>query len=211
MDQIPKPNNNPIILGITGASGAVYGFNLLKFFLANNFKVELVISNNAIEVAKEELGLKLDNKNLELMKNQILDFIVCKNFSANLKIWDQSNIAASISSGSYKTQGMIIAPCSMGTVANIAAGNSNNLVTRAADVVIKERRKLILMIRETPFSTIHLRNMHSLSEMGIIILPAAPGFYHHPQTIDDQVNFVLGKTLDAFGIDNSMFKRWTRQ
>jgi len=127
----------------------------------------------------------------------------------NLRIWDHSDVAASISSGSYKTQGMIIAPASMGTIANIAAGTSNNLIARAADVIIKERRKLVLVARETPLSTIHLRNMLTLSEMGAVVLPAAPGFYQHPKTIDDQVDFIVGKTLDAFGIEHELFMRWT--
>lgn len=198
----------PLTLGITGASGAVYGFRLLKFFLENHYTIDLVISLNAIKVAKLELNLDLNNTNSIESKTKILDYIQCNNSTKSLTLWDESNIAASISSGSYKTQGMIIAPCSMGTLANIAAGTSNNLIARAADVTLKERRKLVLIARETPLSTIHLRNMLSLSEMGAVILPAAPGFYHQPSTIDDQINFVLGKTLDVFNVDNQMFKRW---
>jgi len=154
--------------------------------------------------------LDILDANKEKLKAILLDYTCTQTKSNNLRLWDHSDIAASISSGSYKTEGMIIAPSSMGTIANIAAGTSNNLIARAADVVIKERRKLILVARETPLSTIHLRNMLTLSEMGAIILPAAPGFYHHPQTITDQVNFILGKTLDAFGIDNDLFTRWLK-
>ncbi len=195
----------PIVLAITGASGFVYGLTLLKFFVEHEYPVELVISSNAIIVAKQELGLDLQGKDILL---QIKDFLQI-NHNLRVKIWDQNNIAASISSGSYRTQGMIIAPCSMGTMANIAAGTSNNLISRAADVILKERRRLVLVARETPLSTIHLRNMLTLSEMGAIILPAAPGFYHAPITLIDQINFVVGKTLDVFGIDNESFKRWT--
>lgn len=199
----------PLVLGISGASGAVYGFSFLKFFLQNNFKVDLVLSKNAVEVALHELELNLKGLNLTQSKETILEVLNCGDFTENLTLWDEANIAANISSGSYKTQGMIIAPCSMGTLANIAAGTSNNLLARAADVTLKERRKLILVVRETPLNTIHLRNMCSLSEIGAVILPAAPGFYQKPKTIQDQVNFILGKTLDVVGIDNELFKRWT--
>ncbi len=199
----------PLVLGISGASGAVYGFSFLKFFLQNNFKIDLVLSKNASEVALHELELNLKGLDLTQSKEAILELLNCGYFAENLTLWDEANIAANISSGSYKTQGMIIAPCSMGTLANIAAGTSNNLLARAADVTLKERRKLILVVRETPLNTIHLRNMCTLSEIGAIILPAAPGFYQKPKTIQDQVNFILGKTLDVIGIDNELFKRWT--
>ncbi len=207
----------PIGLGVTGASGAVYGLGLLEFLLAHDFQVELVYSENAREVAYHELGIDLRGLNDNEFKSQLLKWFTSRSsksdlsnaFANKLNLWHHRNIAASISSGSYKTQGMIIAPASMGTIANIAAGTSNNLIARAADVVLKERRKLILVARETPLSTIHLRNMLTLSEMGAVVLPAAPGFYQHPKTIEDQVNFVLGKTLDAFGLDHELFTRWT--
>jgi len=198
----------PIVLGITGASGAVYGFSMLRFLLDTDYRVDLVLSKNAEKVAEEELALKLDGLNLEQKKKTILQFLSLDDKQENLLLWEHNNIAASISSGSYKTQGMLIAPASMGTIANIVAGTSNNLIARAADVTIKERRRLVLLARETPLSTIHLRNMLSLSEMGVVIVPAAPGFYHHPKTIQDQVDFVLGKALDVFGIENQLFKRW---
>jgi 4-hydroxy-3-polyprenylbenzoate decarboxylase len=210
----------PIVLGVTGASGAVYGLGLLEFLLANDFQVELVYSDSAKLVAYHELGYDFRNTNKHEFKTMLYRLIHQRkeiaspsahndnSYENNLRIWDHSDVAASISSGSYKTQGMIIAPASMGTIANIAAGTSNNLIARAADVVLKERRKLVLVARETPLSTIHLRNMLTLSEMGAIVLPAAPGFYQHPKTIEDQVNFVLGKTLDAFGLDHELFTRW---
>lgn len=186
----------PIVLGITGASGAIYGMTILKFLLENNYRVDLVLSSNAPKVFEAELDCNIATL-LAMTKN--------KN---NLQVWDHTNVAASISSGSYKTQGMIIAPCSMGTIGNIAAGTSNNLISRAADVCLKERRKLILVARETPLNSIHLRNMLTLSEAGAVVMPAAPGFYHKPQSIEDQVNFIVGKTLDVLGIDNESFNRW---
>lgn len=200
--------NLPVVLGITGASGAIYGISLLRFFLENGYKVDLVISQNACKVFAHELNLQINSESVEEIKQCLINYFGAANFTSRLAIWHQDNVAASISSGSYKTQGMIIAPCSMGTIANIANGTSNNLIARAADVVLKERRKLVLLARETPFNTIHLRNMLSLSEMGAIVVPAAPGFYHQPRTLEDQINFVLGKTLDVFGVDNDLFRRW---
>ena len=200
-------NKKPIVLAITGASGSIYGFTLLKFFLANDFRVDLVISSNGDYVAYKEIGLDIREKSLEQKEQLILDFIELPD-SPNLRLWEQSNVAASISSGSYQTQGMIIAPCSVGSVGNIAAGTSNNLITRAADVILKERRKLVLLVREMPFNSIHLNNMKTLSDCGAMILPATPAFYQNPQTIQDQINFVCGKTLDAFGIENGLFNRW---
>lgn len=201
----------PVVLGISGASGTVYGIKLLKFFLENDYKVDLVFSTNAFKVAKYELDLIIDGSSPSASKSSLLKLLNLSNASENLQVWGLSNVAASISSGSYKTQGMIIAPCSMASLANIAAGTSNNLLTRAADVTIKEKRKLVLLPRETPLSQIHLRNMLSLSEIGVSIVPPTPGFYHNPQTMDDLINFVLGKTLDIFGIDNNLFERWVKK
>jgi len=209
MQEIPT-NNLPVVIGITGASGAIYGVNLVKFFLDNGRRIELIISDNAVKVFKLELKLALSSSSPQENKKNLLDFLGISNESQKslLDIWHQDNVAACVSSGSYKTQGMIIAPCSMGTIANIANGTSNNLIARAADVILKERRKLVLLAREAPFNTIHLRNMLSLSEMGAIVVPASPGFYHQPLTLQDQIDFVIGKTLDVFGVENELFKRW---
>jgi len=209
MQEIPN-NNLPVVIGITGASGAIYGVNLVKFFLDNGRRIELIISDNAVKVFKLELKLALSSSSPQENKKNLLDYLGIVNESQKslLDIWHQDNVAACVSSGSYKTHGMIIAPCSMGTIANIANGTSNNLIARAADVILKERRKLVLLAREAPFNTIHLRNMLSLSEMGAIVVPASPGFYHQPLTLQDQIDFVIGKTLDVFGVENELFKRW---
>ncbi len=216
-------SSKPIVLGITGASGAQYGLNLLEFLLETGHKVDLVISDNALLVAKLELEIHWANLNVQELKFQLLNYLFVdkrategkalnseriEEFKTNLNIWQEENIAASIASGSYRVAGMIISPCSMGTLAHIAMGTSHNLISRAADVMLKERKKLILVVRETPFSTIHLKNMLSLSEAGAVILPAIPAFYHRPETIQDQIDFITGKTLDSFGIDSELFKRW---
>ena len=199
----------PVIVAISGASGTVYGMRLLHFLLENNYKVEFVISESASKVAKAEidLNLSLDPK---ILKEQVLSYLgdsVSKKEEL-LNIWSHKDIAASISSGSYRTSGMIIIPASMGTIGAIASGTSDNLITRAADVCLKERRKLILVPREMPFSTIHLENLTRLSIAGAIIAPACPGFYHNPKDLNDAIDFVVGKVLDLIGIDHSLFKRW---
>jgi len=197
--------NLPIVIGISGASGTVYGLRTLEFLLQNNYKVDLVISESATKVAINELNLSLST-DPSLLKEQVLSY--CKINSNNLTVWSYDDIAASISSGSYKTMGMIVIPASMGTIGAIASGTSDNLLTRAADVCLKERRKLILVPREMPFSSIHLENLLKLSRNGAIIAPASPGFYHSPKNLSDSVDFVVGKVLDLIGVNNELFTRW---
>ncbi len=198
----------PIILGISGASGTVYGLRLLDFLLKNYFKVELVFSGSAFKVSQHELDLHFSS-NPEILKQQVLSHLHLEN-SENLNVWSSDDIAASISSGSYKTNGMIIIPASMGTIGAIASGTSDNLLTRAADVCLKERRKLILVPREMPFSSIHLENLLKLSQNGGIIAPACPGFYNNPKTVEENIDFVVGKVLDLMGIENELFTRWQK-
>ena len=191
-----------LVVGITGASGVIHGVRLLDVLnQLNEFEVHLTISSSGARALLEELQIRidLDNFTLESLLGRSSDWVVYHH---------QSDIAASIASGSFRTEGMIIAPCSMGTIGSIAAGISRNLVHRAADVCIKERRKLVLLPRETPLSSIHLENMLKLSQLGVCILPAMPGFYHFPKTVDDQVNFVITKLLDQFGIDTGLIQRW---
>jgi 4-hydroxy-3-polyprenylbenzoate decarboxylase len=191
-----------LIVGITGASAVIYGVRLLEVFTQrDNYEIHLTISNAGARALWEELQIRvdLDDFRLESVIGRSSDQVIYHH---------QSDIAASIASGSFRTEGMIIAPCSMGTIGSIAAGVSRNLIHRAADVCIKERRKLVLVPRETPLSAIHLENMLKLSQLGVVILPAMPGFYHFPKTVDDMINFVITKLLDQFGIDAGLIQRW---
>ena len=202
--------NLPIIVAICGASGTIYGLRALQFLLENNYKVELVVSESACKVANDELSLKLSLDPNEL-REQVLSYLkIPLENGFLLNVWDYKDISASISSGSYKTCGMLIIPASMGTVAAIANGFSDNLITRAGDVCLKERRKLVLVPREMPFNTIHLENLLKLSKIGVIIAPASPGFYHLPKDLMNVVDFVAGKALDLFGIEHNLFKRWEK-
>lgn len=191
-----------LIVGITGASGVIYGVRLLEVLTQyNEYEIHLTLSNSGATALWEELQIRvdLDNFRLESLIGRSAEQVIYHH---------QSDIAAAIASGSFRTEGMIIAPCSMGTIGSIAAGISRNLIHRAADVCIKERRKLVLVPRETPLSSIHLENMLKLSQLGVVVLPAMPGFYHFPQTVDDQINFVITKLLDQFGIDTGLIRRW---
>ncbi len=194
-----------LIVGITGASGVVYGIRLLKILMQHKeYKIHLTISSSGARALWEELQIRVDLNNFGL--ESLLD---CG--SDRVVYHHESDIAAPIASGSFRTEGMIIAPCSMGTMGSIAAGISRNLIHRAADVCIKERRKLVLVPRDTPLSSIHLENMLKLSRLGVCILPAMPGFYHFPKTVDDQINFVVTKLLDQFDIDTKLIKRWKEE
>lgn len=180
-----------IIIGISGASGIIYGIRLLQFLKDCDIETHLIVSKAAQQTRAIETNLSAA---------ELYD-LADKHYSIN-------DIAACISSGSYKTLGMIIAPCSMRTLADIASGSTSNLLTRAADVVLKERRRLILMIRESPLHLGHLKNMVSITEMGAIIAPPVPAFYNNPKTIDDLVNHSVGRVLDLLDIDVGIVRRW---
>ena len=191
-----------IIVGLTGASGTVYGTRLVEVLAdQTNFEVHLTISLAGARSLLEEVSIDIDVDNFELSDLIGRD-------ADNVIYHSPNDIGASIASGSFRAEGMVIIPCSMGTVASVAMGLSRNLLQRSADVCMKERRKLVLVVRETPFSTIHLENMLKLSKNGVTILPAMPAFYHFPDTIDDQINFVVSKTLDQFGIEAGLIRRW---
>lgn len=191
-----------LIVGITGASAVVYGVRLLEVLAKrDDMEIHLTISKSGARALWEELQIEVDIDNFQLKSLIGVD-------SAQVIYHHESDIGASIASGSFRTEGMIVVPCSMGTVASIATGISRNLIQRAADVCIKERRKLVIVPRETPLSSIHLENMLKLSRVGVCVLPAMPGFYHFPKTVDDQINFVVTKILDQFGIDSCLTQRW---
>lgn len=180
-----------LIIGISGASGAIYGIRLLQALKESDIETHLVISRAGHITISQETDFKVSD--------------VSKLADVTYNIED---IGAAISSGSFETLGMVVAPCSVKTMSEICTGVTSNLISRAADVILKERRKLVLAVRETPFHLGHLRTMTALSEMGAIIAPPLSAFYPNPQTIDDLINHNTGRLLDLFGIDNSLVKRW---
>lgn len=202
------------IIAITGASGAIFGFSLLKALVNNSYFVYLIISKPGFKVIKDELGMfvNLDTDgNLTKLEGKIKDEILNKFELHNdgFAFLDEMFLEAKIASGSAKqVKGMAVIPCSMGSLSRIACGNSGNLIERASDVMLKERKKLIVCPRETPFNDIHLKNMLSLANSGAVILPPIPAFYNKPQGIDDIISFITGKILDSLGIDNDMYIRW---
>jgi 4-hydroxy-3-polyprenylbenzoate decarboxylase len=208
------------VVAITGASGSIYGFRLLEELINHNFYVYLIISKPAFKVIKDELnmfsGINLNNENGATNTNYIYNNIYSEIKSKfniddkdNYEYLDEMFIEAKISSGSASDiRGMAVIPCSMGSLSRIANGSSGNLIERTSDVMLKERKKLIVSPRETPLNDIHLKNMLSLSRSGAIILPPMPAFYNKPESIDDMVNFITGKIMDSFGIENNIYKRW---
>jgi 4-hydroxy-3-polyprenylbenzoate decarboxylase len=189
---------------ITGASGSIYGIRLVEELLKAGCHVNLVISETGKDVLFHETGIDFRGTEAEGQKKALSYF----KKKGVLTFHDNSNLFASISSGSHKTDGMIIAPCSMGTLGRIASGHSQKLIERTADVVLKEKRRLVLVPRETPLNQIHLENMLRLSRMSVDIVPAMPAFYQRPKTVDDLVDFVIGKVLDLLGIEHGLFERW---
>ncbi len=181
----------PLIVGISGASGAVYGVRLLTALREVNVPAHLVVSKSAAVTLKEEAGLSVGDVR-----------------ALATETYANGDIGAAVSSGSFKTRGMVIAPCSIRTLADIAYGTTDSLMSRAADVVLKERRRLVLMVRETPLHAGHLKAMLTATENGAIVMPPMPAFYHRPKTIDDIVNQTVGRCLDLFDIDSGLVKRW---
>jgi len=196
-----------LTVAITGASGTVYAYRTLQL-LAESGVVEtinLIVSATAVTVAQVEMGVNLREPNAEKFN----DWIRLKKDSKLLRFWRLDNLAAKPSSGSNKQAGMIIVPCSMGTLGAIASGAGTNLIHRAADVCLKEGRKLVLVPRETPYNAIHLENMLRLTHAGARILPASPGFYHRPKTIEDLVDHLCFRILDQFDIPHERRTQWT--
>jgi len=196
-----------LTVGITGASGTIYAFRTLQLLAASGAvkTVNLVMSGTSATVAQVEMGVNLKDANAEKI-NEWLGF---PKDSKLIRFWRLDNLAAKPSSGSNKQAGMIIVPCSMGTLGAIASGAGTNLIHRAADVCLKEGRKLVIVPRETPYNTIHLENMLRLARAGARILPASPGFYHRPQTIEELVEHLCFRILDQFDIPHSKKSAWT--
>jgi len=196
----------PIVIGVSGASGLIYAVRALKFLLRAHYRVELVASKASYQVWQAEQNIRMPSEpsKQELFWRELADELT----GGTLTCHAATNVGANIASGSFRTLGMIVIPCSMSTVAKLATGLSSDLLERAADVQLKEGRKLILVPRETPFSLIHLRNLTALAEAGVRIVPAIPAWYHHPQTIEDLVDFVVARVLDQLEIDCVPLNRW---
>jgi 4-hydroxy-3-polyprenylbenzoate decarboxylase len=189
------------ILAQTGASGQIYGLRLLRRMLAAKAQVSLCLSEAACVTLAVECGIKINAHTPDLTK------LIGAEDKENLRYFAPREIAAPIASGSNPHDGMVIAPCSMGTLARIAAGTADDLIARAADVTLKEQRKLILLVREMPLSQIHLRNMLTVAQAGALVMPACPHFYHNPQTVEDVVDTVVERILDHLNIGNTN-ARW---
>ncbi len=190
----------PLVVAITGASGAPYAVRLLEALVAAERPIQLIVSPH---------GLRLLRTETEVVSIDALrDHIGARGWDAFVTTFDDGDRGAPPASGSALSAGMIVCPCSMGTLSAIAMGSSRSLVERAADVALKERRKLVLVTRETPLSEIHLENMLRVTRAGALVMPAAPGFYHRPSSIDDLVNFIVARVLDHLDIPHSIAKRW---
>ena len=196
------------VVGVTGGSGTPYARRLLQVLLEAGHQVKLVVTESGERVLAIELGLRLEGT-LSERAEQWCSLLGRPAGDPALELFHPRDMAAPISSGSFPTSGMVVIPCSMGTLARIAAGVSTTLVERAADVTMKERRPLVLVPRETPLNDIHLENMLRVRRAGADILPAAPGFYHQPHTIDDLVDFIVARVLDRLGIEHQLVRRWT--
>lgn len=179
-----------VIVGITGATGTIYGYRLLQRLNERGIETSTIISEYAARILQME-----DSKSVE----ELAEFG---------QVYMSSDLMAPTASGSCRFDAMVIAPCTMKTLAEIANGLSSNLISRTADVALKERRRLILVTRETPLSLVHIKNMLKVTSAGAVVLPASPGFYHKPKTIGDLVDYVVGKVLDQLGIEHELFRRW---
>lgn len=196
---------NTVTLALSGASGMAYGLRLLECLLAADLQVYLLVSQAAHIVAKQELGVSLPARAGDLQK-QLAEGLGVRD--GQLRVFGREDWNAPVASGSNPADAMVVCPCSMGTLAAIAHGLSDNLIERAADVMLKENRKLILVPRETPFSALHLENMLTLARMNAVILPANPGFYHRPESVEAIVDFIVARVLDQLGIRHELMARW---
>ncbi|GMR05159.1 MAG: flavin prenyltransferase UbiX [Thermodesulfobacteriota bacterium] len=207
------------IVALTGASGAVYGLRLIDELLKGGYGVDMTASPTGLLIMEHELGLDVKEAGvLEAVRGYLKEerrrageagaTVKSSGPKGVLNYYPAHSIAAPMASGSSLARNMVVCPCSMGTLSRISTGASSNLIERAADCVLKERGRLVLVPRETPLNSIHLENMLRLSRSGAVVLPAMPGFYSKPSTIDELIDFIVGKVLDVLGIENSLFKRW---
>jgi 4-hydroxy-3-polyprenylbenzoate decarboxylase len=197
-----------INLALTGASGLPYGMRLIERLLHSGVRVQLVYSQAAQIVAKQEMDFVLPNRAQDAEKLLTEKF---GTFTGELAVYGIQDWYAPMASGSKPGDAMVVCPCTMGTLGKIASGISDDLIARAADVMLKEKRPLILVPREMPFSAIHLENMLKLSHAGAVIMPPNPGFYHHPQSVQDMVDFVVARILDHLGVEQSLIKPWGKE
>ena len=198
-----RSTNHPLVLAITGASGVIYGQRLLEVLLKTDVNIHLTISQSGAVVLKHELGIDVDLDNFS-----VGDLIPGQADSERLKYYHYNDFMTPIASGAFKTRGMVVCPCSGSTLSGIATAASKNLVMRAADVHLKERRPLILVPRETPLSLIQIENLHKTCQAGATILPASPGFYHGYQSVDELVDFIVARILDHLDIEHDLIRRW---
>jgi flavin prenyltransferase len=192
-------------IAISGASGAPYALRLLQALTKGGHSIYLTISGDGLSILNDETGMMLKGSETDIQ------YALEKHLEAKegqITFFDEGNMYAPIASGSVKVDAMVVIPCSMKALASIAHGFASNLIERAADVMLKERRKLIIVPRETPLSVIHLRNMLRLAEAGCHVIPAMPAFYHHPKRVSDMVDFVAGRVLDSMGVENDLSPRW---
>lgn len=192
-------------VAITGASGALYGLTLMRHLVRGGHALFLSISEDGLSIIRDETGLKTSGSETDI-RTALEDHL--KATPGQIRYFDVNTMYAPIASGSAKVDAMIIIPCSMKTLSAVANGYAANLIERAADVMIKEKRKLIIVPRETPLSVIHLRNMLTLAEAGCHMIPAMPAFYHQPKNIEDLIDFVVGRVLDSLGVENDLVPRW---
>jgi 4-hydroxy-3-polyprenylbenzoate decarboxylase len=190
------------VIGITGASGSIYGVRLIQELTIRRHHVDIVITHAGKKVIAEELGIK----SIKELEKKFFS-----KYRDRIKIWENDDFEAPFMSGSNAPKAVVVIPSSVGKLAAIANGISGNLLERIADVALKEKRQLILVVRETPLSLIHLENMVKAAKAGAQILPAMPAFYHNPRTIDDMVNFIVGKVLNLLGIEHNLFKGWRKE
>ena len=196
---MPAPDR-PIVVAVTGASGAPYAVRLLESLVASDRPVQLIVSKHGWRLLATEAGIA----SMDALRERI----GCTAWDASVTCFDDADRGAAPASGSALSAGMVVCPCSMGTLSAIAVGASRSLVERAADVALKERRRLILVPRESPLSTIHLENMLRVTRAGAVVLPASPGFYHRPARVDDLVNFVVARILDHLDVPHRLVPRW---